>query len=56
MIFILVTVNMNTPMYVCNVLFSADFNQIVPVLTRGRRADEMNILLKDPENWHSNPT
>ena len=33
------------------VLFSGDFRQILPVITRGTRADEVNVLLKRLYLW-----
>ena len=43
--------NSNCPMGGCTVLFSADFVQILPVITRGTRADEVNASLKRLYLW-----
>ena len=34
--------NSNCPMGGCTIFFSGDFRQILPVMTRGTRADEVN--------------
>ena len=36
----------NCQMGGCTILFSGDFRQILPVMTRGTRADEVNASLK----------
>lgn len=41
----------NSPMGGCTVLFSGDFRQILPVVTRGTRADEVNASLKRSYLW-----
>jgi hypothetical protein len=41
----------NSPMGGCTVLFSGDFRQILPVVTRGSRADEVNASLKRSYLW-----
>lgn len=38
--------NSNCPMGGCTVLFSGDFHQMLPVITRTTRADEVNASLK----------
>ena len=38
--------NSNCPIGGCTILFSRDFRQILPVMTRGTRADEVNVNLK----------
>ena len=38
--------NKNSHMGGCTILFSGDFRQILPVVTRGTRADEINASLK----------
>ena len=38
--------NSNCPMGGCTVLFSGDIRQILPVITRGTREDEVNASLK----------
>lgn len=43
--------NKNSPMGGCTVLFSGDFRQILPVVTRGTRADEINASLKRSNLW-----
>ena len=43
--------NSNCPMGSCTVLFSGDFRQILPVITRGARADEVNASLKRSYLW-----
>ncbi len=35
----------------CTILFSGDFRQILPVVTRGTRADEINASLKRSNLW-----
>ena len=35
----------------CTILFSGDFPQILPVMTRGTRADEVNASLKRSHLW-----
>ena len=35
----------------CTILFSGDFRQILPVMTRGTRADEANTSLKISYLW-----
>ena len=37
--------NSNCPMGGCTILFSRDFRQILPVITTGTRADEVNASL-----------
>ncbi|XP_027851457.2 ATP-dependent DNA helicase pif1-like [Aphis gossypii] len=41
----------NSPMGGCTVLFSGDFRQILPVVTRGTRNDEVNASLKRSYLW-----
>ena len=41
--------NSNCPMG--TILFSGDFRQILPVMTRGTRADEVNASLKRSYLW-----
>lgn len=41
----------NSPMGGCTILFSGDFRQILPVVTRGTRADEINASLKRSYLW-----
>ena len=41
----------NCPMGGCTVLFSEDICQILPVMTRGTRADEVNASLKRLYLW-----
>ncbi|KFM63116.1 hypothetical protein X975_02263, partial [Stegodyphus mimosarum] len=43
--------NKNSPMVGCTILFSGDFRQILPVVTRGTRADEINASLKRSNLW-----
>ncbi|XP_035213833.1 uncharacterized protein LOC118187673 [Stegodyphus dumicola] len=43
--------NKNSPMGGCTILFSGDFRQILPVVTRGTRADEINASLKRSNLW-----
>ncbi|KAE9540849.1 hypothetical protein AGLY_004094 [Aphis glycines] len=43
--------NKNTLMGGCTVLFSGDFRQILPVVVRGTRADEVNASLKRSYIW-----
>ncbi|CAG4932716.1 unnamed protein product [Colias eurytheme] len=43
--------NKNSPMGGCTILFSGDFRQILPVVTRGTRADEINACLKRSNLW-----
>jgi len=43
--------NSNCPVGGCTILFSEDFRQILPVITRGTRADEVNISLKRLYLW-----
>lgn len=43
--------NRNCPMGGCTVLFSGDFRQILPVIARGTRADEVNAILKRFYLW-----
>ena len=43
--------NSNCPMGGCTLLFSGDFRYILPVITRGTRADEVNSLLKRSYLW-----
>ena len=38
--------NSNCTMGGCTILFSGDFRQILPVITSGTRADEINTSLK----------
>ena len=38
--------NSNCPMGGCTILFSGDFRQSLPVMTRGTRADEVSASLK----------
>ena len=40
--------NSNCPMGGCTILFSDDFRQFLPVITRGTRADEVEILYLRP--------
>ena len=35
----------------CTILFSGDFRQILPVVTRETHADEINASLKRPNLW-----
>ena len=35
----------------CTILFSGDFRQILPVITTGTRADEVNASLKRSYLW-----
>ena len=35
----------------CTVLFSGDFRQILPVITLGTKADEVNVSLKRSYLW-----
>ena len=39
--------NSNCPMGGCTILFSGDFRQIFPPITRGTRADELNASHKN---------
>ncbi|XP_059222048.1 ATP-dependent DNA helicase pif1-like [Stomoxys calcitrans] len=41
----------NAPMGGCTILFSGDFRQILPVVPRGTRADEINASLKRSNLW-----
>ncbi|KAL0838591.1 hypothetical protein ABMA28_016683 [Loxostege sticticalis] len=41
----------NAPMGGCTILFSGDFRQILPVVIRGTRADEINASLKRSNLW-----
>ncbi|GBP64697.1 ATP-dependent DNA helicase PIF1 [Eumeta japonica] len=41
----------NAPMGGCTILFSGDFRQIPPVVTRGTRADDINASLKRSNLW-----
>ena len=43
--------NKNSPMGGCTILFSGEFRQILPVVTRGTRADEINASLKRSNVW-----
>ena len=43
--------NSNCQMCGCTVLFSGNFRQIMPVITRGTRADEVNASLKRSYLW-----
>jgi PIF1 helicase. len=43
--------NSNCPIGGCTVLFSGDFRQILPVITRRTRADEVNASLKRSYLW-----
>ncbi|XP_050064218.1 uncharacterized protein LOC126553074 [Aphis gossypii] len=43
--------NKNTLMGGCTVLFFGDFRQILPVVVRGTRADEVNASLKRSYIW-----
>ncbi|CAG4949735.1 unnamed protein product [Parnassius apollo] len=43
--------NKNAPMGGCTILVSGDFRQILPVVTRGTRADEINASLKRSNLW-----
>ena len=43
--------NSNCPMAGCTILFYGDFRQILPVMTRGTRADEVNASLKKSYLW-----
>ena len=43
--------NSNFPMGGCAIFFSGDFRQILPVITRGMRADEVNASLKRSYLW-----
>ena len=43
--------NNNWPMVGCTVLYSGDFRQMLPVITRGTRADEVNASLKRSYLW-----
>ncbi|XP_004518938.1 uncharacterized protein LOC101448722 [Ceratitis capitata] len=43
--------NKNSPMGGCTILFSGDFRQNLPVVTRGTRADEINTCLKRSNLW-----
>ncbi|GBP03676.1 hypothetical protein EVAR_2423_1 [Eumeta japonica] len=40
-----------SPMGGCTILFSGDFRQILPVVTREKRADEINASLKRSNLW-----
>ena len=44
--------NSNCPMGGCTILFSGDFRQMLPVITRGTRADEVSVSLK---RWYLLP-
>ncbi|XP_020715196.1 uncharacterized protein LOC110118229 [Ceratitis capitata] len=47
--------NKYSPLGGCTILFSGDFRQILPVVTRGTRADEINARLKRSNLWpHAN--
>ena len=39
--------NSNCPVGGCTILFSGDFRQILPVITMGTKADEVNTCSKD---------
>ncbi|XP_017468423.1 PREDICTED: uncharacterized protein LOC108360582 isoform X2 [Rhagoletis zephyria] len=43
--------NKFSPMGGCTVLFSGDFRQILPVVSRGTRADEVKACLKRSQLW-----
>ena len=43
--------NSNCPMGGYTILFSGDFRQMLPVMTRGTRADEVNASLKRLYLW-----
>uniref|UniRef100_A0A1B6CGZ6 ATP-dependent DNA helicase n=1 Tax=Clastoptera arizonana TaxID=38151 RepID=A0A1B6CGZ6_9HEMI len=43
--------NKKSPMGGCAILFSGDFRQILPVVTLGTRADEINASLKRSNLW-----
>ena len=43
--------NSNCPMSGCTVLFSGEFRQILPVITRVTSADEVNASLKRSYLW-----
>ncbi|XP_046683580.1 uncharacterized protein LOC124369583 [Homalodisca vitripennis] len=43
--------NKNSPMGGCTILFLGDFRQILPVVTRGTRADEIKASLKRSNLW-----
>jgi PIF1 helicase. len=41
----------NCPMGGCNILFSGDFRQTFRIMTRGTKADEVNVSLKRSYLW-----
>ena len=43
--------NSNCPMGGCTILFSGDFRQILPIITSGTRADQVNASLKRSYLW-----
>ena len=43
--------NSNFPVGGCSILFSGDFHQILPIITTGTRADEVNTSLTKSYLW-----
>ena len=43
--------NSNCPMGGCTILFSGDFRQILPVITRGTIADVVNVSFRRSYRW-----